>query len=106
MARKVLLSYMERNKPVTIPEEQNDGHVDFLRQEFLKNFYYSKNVRLNVTFQRFDLEWNEYVDLEDDATVHNKDKLKVIVSPCLTDTSKCSTEEPSEVTTITHANRI
>ncbi len=90
MSRIVLLSYLERNKPVTIPE--GTKHIQFLRQEFLRNFKYSKNVRLGITFQRFDREWEDYIDLDDDATVENKDKLKVIVSPSLSDTSRCSTE--------------
>ena len=52
-------------------------------------------MRLVVTFQRFDNEWNEYVDLEEDEVINDKDKLKVVVSPSLSDT--CSTEDLSEV---------
>ena len=32
-----------------------------------------------------------FTDLEEDARIEHKDKLKVVVSPSLTDTSRCST---------------
>ncbi len=33
-----------------------------------------------VHFQRFDEEWEEYIDLDVDATINDKDNLKVVVS--------------------------
>ena len=36
-----------------------------------------------MTFQHFDSEWREYIDLEADSSVCHKDKLKVIVTPLL-----------------------
>ncbi len=65
--------------------------------EFLKNFNFMKNVGLTITFQHFEEDWNEFVDLDDDAIVQHKDKLKVIVSPSLTDHSRSSTEIVTEV---------
>ena len=66
MTRRVLLSYLDRNKPVIVPQD-TESDISFLRKQFLRSFNYSKNVRLVVTFQRFDNEWNEYVDLEEDG---------------------------------------
>lgn len=104
MARIVLLSYLERNKRISIPEVKIEGDVTYLKGEFLKNFNFSKNVKLTITFQIFDPEWDEYVDLEEDSIINHKDKLKVVVSPCLTDptssrsqSSVCSSGPMEEV---------
>ncbi len=66
-----------------------------MSRKFLESFNYTKNARLAVHFQRFDEEWQEYIDLDVDATIYDKDKLKVVVSPLLSEDS--STEETSEV---------
>ena len=98
MAKRILLSYLDRNKPITIPEEVKDT-VSYLKQEFVKNFNFAPNVKLSIVFQKFEEEWNEFVDLEDDAVIRNKEKLKVVVTPLLTDTSQCSNsvEDTEEV---------
>ena len=38
-----------------------------------------------------------FTDLEEDARIEHKDKLKVVVSPSLADTSMYSTADTSEV---------
>ena len=75
-----LVSYLERNKKISIPEHKSEGDVEYLRREFLKNFYSEKNVKPHITFQHFDPEWEEYVDLDEDAVVPHKKKLKAIVT--------------------------
>lgn len=63
---------------------------------------------MTITFQIFDPEWDEYVDLEEDSIINHKDKLKVVIkvviSPCLTDptssrsqSSVCSSGPMEEV---------
>ena len=34
-------------------------------------------------FQRFDVEWNEYVDLDDAEEIRHKDKLQAVVTPLI-----------------------
>ena len=83
MAKVVLVLYLERTKKISIPEHKSEGDVEYLRKEFLKKFYPEKNVEpqsAQITFQHFDPEWEEYVDLEDDAVVPNNMKLKAIVT--------------------------
>lgn len=94
MSRRVLLSHLDRNKPVILPGEP-EGDICFLTTKFLESFNYAKIVKLTVTFQRFDSEWKEYIDLDQDETINDKDKLKVVVCPSLSDSSL--TEERSEV---------
>ena len=40
-------------------------------------------MNLQVTFQKFDKEWEEYVDLESPAVLCHNDKLKAVVTPLL-----------------------
>ena len=98
MARDVLVSYLERNKKLSIPEDEASSDIEFLRGEFITHFCFDKNVKLQITFQHYDADWEQYVDLEEDAVVCHKDKLKVIVIPRLSD-SFASTANTSMVST-------
>ena len=60
-----------------------ESDLKFLTEEFRREFKFDSNIDLVVTFQRFDSEWGEYIDLEADCSVCHKDKLKVIVTPLL-----------------------
>ena len=85
MAKVVLVSYGERNKKISIPEHSSERDIEYLGRVFLKEFFFEKNVHLQITFQRFDPEWDAYVDLEEDAVVQHKNRLKAIVTPRLSD---------------------
>ena len=50
-----------------------------------------------MTFQCYNKKRDMFTDLEEDALIENKDKLKVVVSPSLTDSSRYSTADMSEV---------
>ena len=81
--KTVLLSYLENKKRVTIPANNKKPDLEYLREVFLTSFKFERNVSLDVTFQRFDPEWNDFVDLEDGDELVHKDKLKAVVSPIL-----------------------
>ena len=79
-------TWREIRRYQSIPEHKSEGDVEHLKKEFLKKLYSKKNVKpqsAQITFQHFDPEWEEYVDLEDDAVVPNNRKLKAIVTPHL-----------------------
>ena len=40
-----------------------------------------------IIFQKYDPDWNAYVDLTDDDFIDHKDKLKMVVQPLLKDQS-------------------
>ena len=63
---------------IRIPHGKPSGLDDlqFLESEFKTSFSFQKNVRLCVTFQRYDKDWEEYVDLEPTDIIENKDKLR------------------------------
>ena len=83
-SKSVLVSYLERKRVLKIPDEKTATDVEFLREKFRKEFNLESNV--NIIFQRFDDEWSENIDLDDEAIINNKDKLTAMVVPILNTT--------------------
>ena len=77
--KTVLVSYLERNKVIRIPESKKENDIDYLAKEFKKAFAFGRNVNILLTFQKFDQDWNEYIDLDDDSVLCNKDNIKAVV---------------------------
>ena len=80
---KVLLCYLENKKALMLPPKAEVEDLSYLNSEFLKTFSFQSNVKLRVTFQRYDEMWGEYVDLDESDEIFDKDKLKVVVTPLL-----------------------
>ena len=94
----MLVCYMDRKKVLKVQSDQQMSDVSFLELEFRKEFAFEANVNLVVTFQRFDPEWNETVDLDEAAVINNKDKLTALVTPILVTPPVTSPDEsPLEV---------
>ena len=91
--RSVLVSFLERNKKVTIPIGTEASDLSFLSAECLKSFSFDSHVNVGLTFQKYDADWDSFVDLEDDYIASHKDKLKMVAIPVLQDCSPC--QEPS-----------
>ena len=89
--KTVLLSYLKRNKKITIPGSTPKSDLEYLREIFLTSFKFESNVLLDITIQRFDAEFDDFIDLEDGDEVFHKDKLKAVVTPILAQ----DTPEPS-----------
>ena len=91
--KRVLLTYLDHNKVVAIPDNNETTDILYLKSQFRKLFAYEKHVVVNIAMQRFDSGWKAYIDLEDDAVVDNRETLKVIVTlmlstPCASETSE------------------
>ena len=69
--------------------------VAFVTQAFRKEFAFESNVNVVVTFQRFDPEWGEHIDLDPDSELQHKDKLVAVVTPILVTPPASSTAEQS-----------
>ena len=67
----------------TIPDGKDETDVQYLESQFRRAFSYHGNVSVSVSFQKFDADWNEYVELDENSRIANRDKLKVVVSPRL-----------------------
>lgn len=66
-----------------IPEHKAESDLMFLDNAFRHLFSYSNNVSIIVSFQRFDSEWNEYIELSEDDMIQHRDKLKAVVIPAI-----------------------
>jgi hypothetical protein len=95
MEKSVLVNYLERNKIFTIPALTNLSDIAFLETQFRKEFMFQRNVNIGITFQRYDSDWGEYIDAEQDCQLNHKEKLKVVVTPLLSDFSQTATCTPS-----------
>ena len=72
MAKHVLISYLERNKIVNIPERKEKNDVQYMKREFLDIFNLIDYVTVDVSFQKFDKEWDAFIDLEDGNDLNDK----------------------------------
>ena len=86
--RIVLVSYLERKKKFSLPTVKDLSDVDYLKREFLTAFAFKQEraVNLSVSFQSFDKEFDDFVEVEDDDVIPDKTKLKAVVMPVLGDT--------------------
>jgi hypothetical protein len=75
---------------VKLPQNIQSSEIQYLEKEFRKQFHFGSNVHVTVVFQRYDSDWNEYIDLDEEAVLNEKDKLKVVVSPTITTPSPSS----------------
>ena len=88
--RSVLISYLDRNKTIEIPSNTGCSDLEFLAKESKQYFAFGSNVNLRVTFQKYDSDWECFVE-EGYAVVH-KDKLKAVITPLLRDSSNVATD--------------
>ena len=81
--KTIPLSHSERNKIVKIPQDKETSDIEYLENEFRKFFSYEGNVSIMVSFHKFNLDWDDYIELDCNELVNDKDKLKVVVTPQL-----------------------
>ena len=88
----VLISYLGRNKLFKIKPEEGISDLNVLERDFKKEFKFHSNVRLQVTFERFDRDWDEYVELDTQCILGPKEKLKAVVTSTLATPAETSEE--------------
>ena len=74
---------MERNKIIKVPLIKDKTDLAYVRDEFIKVFTFEKNVGLCLSFQRYDSEWEDFVEIDDTEELKDKEKIKVVVIPVL-----------------------
>ena len=79
-SKPILLRYQENRKKVVIPAEKTESDLEFLESSFCTHFKFQNQVNLVISFQRFDKDFEEFVDLEPDEELLD---LNVIVTPIL-----------------------
>lgn len=68
---------------MVIPAEKKTSDLSFLELSFRQVFNFEKQVNLAISFQRYDRDFDELVDLEDSDEVTHLEKLNVVVTPVL-----------------------
>lgn len=71
-AKSVLVSYADRKKVLKFNVNTKLTDMEFTTKEFMREFSFESNVNINMTFQRFDPEWDEYIDLEPGSMLNHK----------------------------------
>ena len=80
MNKTVLVSFKERNKVLRISYTNEGGVLACLKEQFCRAFNETISEEELITFQRFDSEWDSFIDLEECDTVNDRDKLRVVVT--------------------------
>lgn len=75
---KVLVTYLERNQVFSLSEKSTKGYLQDLISQVSSYFKIADN-RI-IIIQRFDSEWDSFVDLDDGNDLHDHDKLKVVLA--------------------------
>ena len=89
-------SHLERNTIIRIPDDCDIPDISYLKKQCTKFFSFGTNVSLNIIFQRFDPEWESFIDLEEDSIVEHKEKLRLIVIPSLNDSITSATSSMTD----------
>ena len=77
-SRTVLLVNGERRKVVEIPTGVADRDYDYLRGLFARTF--SAKDEANVHLQRYDRDWEEWIDVDEDFVAVDRERIKVVES--------------------------
>ena len=80
MAKLALVSYLERKKVISVPSASNGSDLKNLEEGFRKEFKFNSTAHY-VSFQRFDEDWGEFVEIDEDYILLKKEKLKAMVYP-------------------------
>ena len=89
-SKTVLLKYEEHRKKVMIPAEKDTSDLAFLESSFRQAFNFEKQVNLTISFQRYDADFDELVDMEDGDEIQHLEKLNVVVTSVLVTPSAVS----------------
>ena len=79
------LSLMGKGIVISIPESKRGNDLNYLSQEFKKVFSFGDKCQPAINFQKFDNDWCEHLDLEENCSLSNKDKIKAVVTRILRD---------------------
>ena len=82
--KSVLVNYFERNKVFSIPQSTDIPDISYLEKEFRKVFKFQANVNLEISFQRFEKDWEEYGRIREKLYFKSQG---AVVTPLLTDGS-------------------
>ena len=74
---KVLVTYLERNQVFCLSEKGTKGYLEDLKSQVSSYFKMADN-RI-IIIQKFDSEWECFIDLDNDTDLHDREKIKVVL---------------------------
>ena len=78
--RAVLLQFGERKKVIKIRSREGVEDRATLKEEFFKAFFTGTHCPdEDVLLQQYDQSWDDYIDLDEDYKVSDKDRLRAII---------------------------
>lgn len=95
---RVLVSYLGRNQIFNVEEDDKKSQMRDIKQNISSYFEISSTTKFIL--QRYDKEWDTYIDLGEDDALEDRDKLKVMIISERTQAASKSKE--SEVMVIYH----
>ena len=84
-SKVILVSYNGSSKLFKIPV--GDKEFEFLKNQCKYQFKFGTNVNLEIVFQKYDPEWEEFIDFDEGYVLTKKEKLQMVVQPTLVDES-------------------
>ena len=72
---KVLVSYLGRNQVFSLQENDKAGQMRDLKQKVSSYFGISSGTK--IILQRYDKEWDTYLDLDEEDIFQDRDRLQV-----------------------------
>ena len=72
---KVLVSYLGRNQVFSLQDNDKAGQMRDLKQKVSSYFGISSGTK--IILQRYDKEWDTYLDLDEEDIFHDRDRLQV-----------------------------
>ena len=93
---RVLVSYLGRNQIFSLEKDDTKSQMRDLKQKISSYFEIANTMKFIL--QRYDNEWDSYIDLGEEDTLEDRDKLRLtIISEC---TQAAGKSKESEVMVI------
>ena len=73
---KVLVSYLGRNQVFCLDDNDKSGQMSDLKQKVFSYFKTASGTK--VILQRFDKDWDTYLELDDEDTLNDRDRIQAI----------------------------
>ena len=97
MAKQVLVQYLEIGKVFSI--SLGVVCMEYLTKEFFDKYSIDKSC-YEVIFQRYDKEWDTFIDLEAKDSIYNRDKLRAVLTPLTQPAVTCNLSHSLEVSQV------
>ena len=74
---KVFMTYLERNQVFSLSEKGTKEYLENLKSQ-ISSYFKIANNRI-IIIQKFDSEWECFIDLDDDTDLYDCDRLRVVL---------------------------